>query len=99
MTKISGSKPSGTGLHVETQDQLNEMQSAISGTAKKVNNLKIQPTLRPNTCSETKLTDEIKGLADKIDKMGSKLNGAITEITKGQQKQKKEIVTEVNAAV
>ena len=51
--------------------------------------LKIQSTPRPSTRSETKLMDQLKGLADKIDKIGSKLNAAITEITKGQQKQKR----------
>ena len=89
LAKTNGSAPSSPGLHVETQNQLNEMQSAIAEIARKVSNLKIQSTPKPNTRSETKLTDEIKGLANKVDKIGSKINGAITEITKGIRNEKR----------
>ena len=68
LVETNTSKVPGPGLHVETQNQLNEMQSAIAGIAKKLGNLKLQITPRPATRSETKLTDEIKGLAEKVDK-------------------------------
>ena len=80
-----------TGLHVETQSQLNAMQSILSGIEKKVNSLKAQPTPRTNLRSDTKLTDEVKSLADKMDKMAMTLNTAATEITKGQQKRKRRL--------
>ena len=88
-----------TGLHVETQSQLNAMHSVLTGIEKKVNSLKAQLTPRMDLRSDTMLPDEVKRLADKMDKMATTLNAATSEITKGQQKRKKEIVAEVSAAV
>ena len=87
------------GLPVEAQDQLNQMQSVLTGIEKKVNNLKAPPTPRRELRSKTKVEDEVRNLGAKMDKLFMTLNRATTEITKGQQRRKKEIITDVGAAV